>query len=602
MNRLSRFLPVLVAALAAPGSPDWALARARGDDKDLAAQAKAALAKNCYRCHGETQQGNKKLDVASYKALTTPGKRRTYVVPRSLDKSYVWEKIDEGTMPQDGTMDEADKAAVKRWIEAGAPEFPAAVAQERPYVGLKVALGAIRDCLRDAEDEDRPYLRFFTLWHLHNNKRVDDATLGLYRAALAKALNGMHWKRPMARLLPLKNTHATVFVIDLRDLDWEARRGEPYDRWDVMLALYPYGLGHDGTDDDDLDKIEKDIKKYFPDTLAHIRADWFVVGATRPPLYEKVLRLPRTDRELEHRLGVDVVNNFKRNRLWRAGFIKSGVSAQNRMVERHDALYGAYWKSYDFKKDTEQANLLDLPLGPDFSFAYPGRRNPYARAAFRHDGGEMIFHLPDGLQGYFLTDGKGNYIPKGPTEVVRDKSETSGNVEIVNGLSCMACHAKGMVDSVDDQVRDGSRVRGELARKVKRLYPPRDVMLNYVKEDSDLFLAALDRAVRPYLSGPYKDRAIADVPEPIGELARKYYNPALTLETAAYELGYESPAALAAVIKGNDKLRRLRTLLSKGGTISRAAWEEVRAGWSQYQETAKYLGLGNPRNIGTARD
>jgi hypothetical protein len=123
MNRISRFLQVLGVALAAPISPDWALARARGDDKDVAAQAKAALAKNCYRCHGETQQGNKKLDVAGSKVLTTPGKRRTYVVPRSLDKSSVREKIDEGTMAQDGTMDEADKAAVRRWIEAGAPEL-----------------------------------------------------------------------------------------------------------------------------------------------------------------------------------------------------------------------------------------------------------------------------------------------------------------------------------------------------------------------------------------------------------------------------------------------------------------------------------------------
>ncbi len=220
-----------------------------------------------------------------------------------------------------------------------------------------------------------------------------------------------------------------------------------------------------------------------------------------------MLRLPKVVGELEMKFGVDVFANFKRNRLVRAGYAKSFVSGQNRLVERHDALYGAYWKSYDFKKDKEKSNLLQFPLGPlDFARAY-GDKNPYLDVAFAHDGGEMIFNLPNGLQGYFLTDGKGNFIDKGPIDVVTDNKKTSGTAEIVNGLSCMACHQHGMIDSVLDEVRAGTSVAGMAKQKVRRLYVPRPVMLNYVEQDKEQFLASLKKAITPFLAGTDKDRA-----------------------------------------------------------------------------------------------
>ena len=113
------------------------------------------------------------------------------------------------------------------------------------------------------------------------------------------------------------------------------------------------------------------------------------------------------------------------DKLVRGGFQQSGVSGQNRLVERHDAEFGAYyWKSYDFKPRRARANLTRFPLGPEF----PG--NPYPRQAFRHDGGEMIFGLPNGMQGYFLSDGKGRRIDEGPTDVVSDALKTSGTPAI----------------------------------------------------------------------------------------------------------------------------------------------------------------------------
>ena len=70
-----------------------------------------------------------------------------------------------------------------------------------------------------------------------------------------------------------------------------------------------------------------------------LRADWFVAVAARPPLYNVLLQLPIDAATLEAQLKVDVPDDFRRNRLDRAGFLKSGVSEQNRLIERHDAAY-----------------------------------------------------------------------------------------------------------------------------------------------------------------------------------------------------------------------------------------------------------------------
>ena len=124
---------------------------------------------------------------------------------------------------------------------------------------------------------------------------------------------------------------------------------------------------------------------------------------------------------------MDVAADFLGDQLARAGFAGSGVSSQNRLVERHPALYGAYWKSYDFSKNDGTANLFRFPLGPVFA------GNPFPDQAFEHAGGEIIFNLPNGLQGYLLVDAKGKRIDAGPIEVVSDALKTSGTAAIVTG-------------------------------------------------------------------------------------------------------------------------------------------------------------------------
>src|SRR5262249_49314645 len=210
--------------------------------------------------------------------------------------------------------------------------------------------------------------------------------------------------------------------------------------------------------------------------------------AWHPPLYHDVLQLHKTERELEALLRVDTREDIRQERVARAGFNSSGVSRNNRLIERHEAGSVVYWKSYDFASNTNRQNLFAHPLGPGDD-----------ASAFQHDGGEIIFNLPNGLQGYFLATAAGQRLDKGPTAIVSDPRRPPREVE--KGLPCMSCHARGMIEKAA-QVRDhvlknaGASPKGDL-ETIKALSPPRKEFGELLKKDAQRFQEAVARTGAP---------------------------------------------------------------------------------------------------------
>ena len=301
-----------------------------------------------------------------------------------------------------------------------------------------------------------------------------------------------------------------------------------------------------------------------------------------------------TAADLEEWLRVSVAGNLRRNRAARAGFTKSGVSSQPRMIERHPALYGAYWLSYDFKRGNPTLNLLARPLGPAALFRDP-KLQPFN---FRQDGGEIIFHLPNGLQGYLLVDGKGQRIHEGPPDVVEDSAKILGNSIIVNGLSCMSCHKQGMKREFEDQVRFGAKGLSSDARDlVRRLYLDPPDMKRLVDKDESRFLAAVEECCGPFLRNGLEDRRpTAALDEPVGPIAKRFLGDELGLATMAAEL--EIPAEkLSAAINFNQTLRELGLAgVPDGATVKRETWEAGR-GLTMFQQVARQLQIGTPTSI-----
>ena len=162
------------------------------------------------------------------------------------------------------------------------------------------------------------------------------------------------------------------------------------------------------------------------------------------------------------------ISSFRRGvRVWRAGFNNSGVSKNNRVVERHQSQHGAYWKSYDFAGNAGVQNIFTHPT-------------PSNTTAVR-----LVFNLPNGLQAYYISDKLGNRIDEAPTTIVSNPEERDGIVR--NGISCIGCHTEGM-KTFEDVVRAvilRTRTRRTCQKdQVLRLYIEQEEMDENVSEDT----------------------------------------------------------------------------------------------------------------------
>src|SRR5262249_10303182 len=120
----------------------------------------------------------------------------------------------------------------------------------------------------------------------------------------------------------------------------------------------------------------------------------------------------------------------------------------------------AYWRTYDFASSTGEKNLFQHPLGPG------------GADGFQHDGGEIIFTLPNGMLGFMLVDAFGRRIDRGPAQIVSDPRQPERSV--VNGASCMACHNAGVLRK-SDEIRahvDANRSAYKELDTIRGLYKP----------------------------------------------------------------------------------------------------------------------------------
>ncbi|HMF13379.1 MAG TPA: c-type cytochrome domain-containing protein, partial [Gemmataceae bacterium] len=509
-------------------------------DTSLAQKVRAILEANCHRCHGHDGANEGGLNYILDRQRLVGRKK---VVPGDLTKSKLFKRL----VSSDDPMPPADEkprpnaddiALIKRWIESGAPDFAPAAAP-RAFLAPAEVVQAIKKDLQSVKERDRRFTRYFTLTHLYNAGLSADE-IQSYRHGLSKLVNSLSWG-PKVVVPRAVDAERTVFRIDLRDVQWNERV------WETVVSANPYGVRIPG-------EVFDEICDLTGCKLPYVRGDWFVAAASRPPLYHDVLQLPKTERELAALLRVDTRENIRQERVARAGFNGSGVSKNNRLVERHEAGNVVYWKSYDFASNTGRQNLFAHPLGPGD-----------AATAFRPDGGEIIFNLPNGLQGYFLVNATGERIDKGPTSIVSDPRRPDRAVE--NGLSCMSCHHHGMIDRAD-QVRDhalknaGAFARADLDT-IKALYPPRPEFAELLEKDARRFQNAVARTGAPL-----------SATEPIAALAQRF-EAELDLPLAAAEAGVKPERVLQALEISADLAKRMGSLRVEGGTVQRQVFVDA---------------------------
>ena len=362
------------------------------------------------------------------------------------------------------------------------------------------------------------------------------------------------------------------------------------------MRAYPYGLKFNNRrNDEDLRRLAGELSRLIDDEvgLFDVRADWFIDSASRPPLYHAILDLPGTAQALEQRLAVDVESDFLNVNLKRAGFARSDISHQNRLVDRHESSgTDYYWKSYDFRANEGTGNIFKFPLGPVFT------RNPFPRLAFEHAGGEIIFSLPNKLQAYLLVKADGTRIDDGPPDIVGDDQKNSGTTQVVNGLSCMGCHKDGMRTFKDD-LRVGAELGGKVRETLDLFTPQQKDMDRVLRQDEAQFVKAVEEAAGPLLKVEEdKDKPIRAFPEPISTVA-KLYQKDLGPEEMVAELGLKDVDELKQLVQDNLQLRKLGLGVFLGsGAAKRSEWDSLKdRTLSTFHQVAVELGRGTPYRV-----
>ena len=506
--------------------------------QNLAQQAYAIFQQSCLDCHGPHGAYTEQLVIQNNQMLIDTGT----VVPRNPDASEFYRRLlgpteNGAQMPFGGqALPPAAIETIRRWIAAGAPSWE--VQHDVNFIPMDAMLNAIANDLETLEPFDRPFARYFTLTHLYNAGESPE-TLRAYRIALSKLVNSLSWKREVTQPQPI-DLKETIFYIDLRKYDWDRNEA-----WTQIEQEYPYSTDFDPDTQAGLLEKLTNLREEMKCEEPFVHVDWFLATASLPPLYHDILDLPETDLELERNLDVNVLKNIQNApgiNVWRAGFNESGVSNNNRVVERHTSRYGAYWKSYDFAGNVGAQNVLTHPLN------------------FRHDGGEVVFNLPNGLQAYYISDASGNRIDAAPIQIVRNPAANDPVVH--NGLSCIGCHTEGM-KTFKDEVRAeiSKQPDSPLKAQVLRLYVEKSVMDDLVAQDTQRYRVALEET-----------GGVFGGIEPVHQFFEAFHGPVDAAHAAA-AVGLEAETFLKK-IRENPSLQRLglRALEGENGNIKRDAW------------------------------
>jgi hypothetical protein len=425
----------------------------------------------------------------------------------------------------------------------------APAADDCNFISQKDMIGVMAADLDSLSKARAKGTRYLTLTHLASIC-AKDKFMQVYRQGAIKLANSLSRSSEVVALETI-DPAKSILRINIDDLGWDAAD------WETLVAGYPYGQRPDTQLNNLLDG-RTGTKTPF------IRADWFAFVASRPGMYEKLLKLPKTFQELAKQQGVDVANNIKRFVAQRAGFQKSGVSANNRLIERHPSNNGYFWTSYDFAGNKGKQSLFEFPVGP-------GGAN-----GFTHDGGETIFSLPNGFQAYFLNNAKGEALAKGPVNIVRDP-ENLRDPSVTNGVSCIRCHDQGMRNAKDEMraaVVNGRIFSKEVRDQVEALHPPVEKMDRFLANDAKRFQDAMKRAgLDPALklNGIEMTFALSGA-----------YEEEIDLKQAASEFGLKRGPFLLAMQEADKRFKSIVRRLAQG-TIPRDEFE------NSYKELAKEL-------------
>jgi mono/diheme cytochrome c family protein len=534
----------------------------------LGAEVKEILQTNCGTCHiGVGSQGDfgYLLDIDQLIA-------NKKVVPGVKEDSLLYSRMIGGTMPpaavrvvQTPTYGQID--TVGRWIDELQLPDPEGTCTLHAFKDIDQQIQAMQADIASLDPvTEAPFTRYLTVNYSSNAGDCDRA-LQRQRFALFKGINSVS-TNPVVKQPVAIDQDETIFRVDIRDYNWDRDIDleddgivDFQDGWEAIIAnpdTKAFAVEYQGDNADDLKADANTLVPFLPVNV-FIQATEF--GALYYSLIGGKANLFDFERDV---LKIDTVAEIADDNLMRAGFENSGVSKQERVLNRFDSGVSGnlnYWISFDFDGGLGNGDVGGVTNGFEINVANQSIYDQPLDFAFA--GGEAIFSLPNGLQAYYVAKADGGRLDTAPIGVVIDPAQNNGLV--TNGASCHSCHNAGMItftDTVRQYVEANKRdFDNDTYESVMAQYVDAITFQKQMDADSAVHVNALERAGVPKKTPDAVSRVYLDFQ--LGNIA---------LNTAAGELSIP-----ADELKDNLDLLdpRLGPLNAKDGYVDRNIMEDT---------------------------
>ena len=324
---------------------------------------------------------------------------------------------------EDGADEDIDSSGASR-SKKGSVDANVATAADL-VVGPVGPASALQELIKtDAASNSGQSVIYVTIDHLSKDGQQNE-TMDVVRKGLVKVLNSVSMAPTIVNLQAI-DAGKTVYRVNLADFKQAGALGR------IKSAQY----------------AQDNVSTVGSATV--VKGDWLVFALSRPEVYDPIMKLPQLGKMLDAQLGVDY-NKAKYINAEQSEVAFNGRVLARVPIELGGKPGGYYWRSYDFVRDDVKQRGFRDPASirttqiPEFV------------------AGEFFFSLPNGLQGYYLTGfgdqhrydvpafGAGGISPGVASDSRRPQDGLTRCVGgkkpcgiVINGESCMTCHASGI--------------------------------------------------------------------------------------------------------------------------------------------------------------
>lgn len=387
------------------------------EGKTVFADVKPLLTEKCANCHFTPERyddlGVSRRKIDAYLQRIDLPSDNPERMPRSPNAPFSFEEKSKlKKWKADGLLD--DKDCDNPPVDTG-------------FIDLfKVESEILLDLSR-VESDDRPFTRYVVASHKLN--AGDKERMAEFKTGADKAINSLSFEDDIIRMDPI-DASQSIYRFDLRSY------GLTRSDWKLV----------EDNDDFDLESFTDEgqtIKFLTGARKAWLHFDNFgFISQAKANVYYELADVPPRLGDLLRKLGVNAQAQFRDFSAQFLGTSNSEISLQkNRLIVRFEGREGYVWVTFD---------PIDLDGVPERNlFEFPLLNGTGGVALFDFAASEIIWLLPNGLQGYALYDAAGAIQAAAPLNVVAD-TRSPLDPEIENAMDCYRCHNAGIIPMQDD--------------------------------------------------------------------------------------------------------------------------------------------------------